>query len=448
MNDLKELARELLETTLEAGAKDSISEAMETKVHQVRFSSSQVDAVNSWTERHVALFVAVGKHTMASDVRDLARTKESARSIVALAKSSPPNNAYAGIASGRFKYKRSKLDPKLLRLDDPSKFVHEAISGAESEGANNVGGTLFIRHYRNAIASTGGALGTDETATIELSVRAFSQPEASGHTVSCTPKLSDLNARKTGERAGELSRMAMNAAPGDEGKTDLVMQPLFIGGVMNSTSDMMSAFVVDIGASMFAKKIGKMVASKEVTFLDDPTISSISTRAFDHEGVPTRRNVIIKNGILKTYLHNTSTAKRFKSRTTANAGPLVPTPFSYPGQPVAFHPVVVPGDWSEHEMIEDTKHGLYLNHTWYTRFQNYTTGEFSTIPRDAILKIEDGEIVGAVKNIRVSDNMMNLWKSIDALSRKAQEIYWWDEATPPSALPMARARSMRITRSA
>jgi PmbA protein len=98
-------------------------------------------------------------------------------------------------------------------------------------------------------------------------------------------------------------------------------------------------------------------------------------------------------------------------------------------------------------MISDTKSGLYMNNAWYTRYQNYATGEFSTIPRDAILKIENGEIVGAVKNVRVSDNMLSLWKSIDALSRSTEEVFWWDEASPPSTLPTVRVRGMNITRS-
>jgi PmbA protein len=98
-------------------------------------------------------------------------------------------------------------------------------------------------------------------------------------------------------------------------------------------------------------------------------------------------------------------------------------------------------------MIADTSHGLLLNNTWYTRYQNYATGEFSSIPRDAILAVEHGEVVGSVKNVRVSDNMLNFWKSIDALSKDSEEIYWWDEAAPPSDLPTVRARAMNITRS-
>jgi PmbA protein len=257
-----------------------------------------------------------------------------------------------------------------------------------------------------------------------------------------------MDARGTGSRAGELASKAKDPITGKEGKFDIVLEPLCLGSLVQSTSHMMSALRVEISTSMYAKKVGKKVASEEVTFVDDPTINSTSRRAFDHEGVPTRRNVLVKGGILKTYLHNTSTAKRFKTKTTASAGPLIPTAFSFAAQPIPMHPVLQTGDWTADEVIADTKNGLYLNNTWYTRYQNYATGEFSTIPRDAILLIRDGEIAGAVKNIRISDNMMNFWKSVDALSNTAEEVYWWDEAAPPSHLPVIRAKALNITRSA
>ncbi|MCX6657393.1 MAG: TldD/PmbA family protein [Euryarchaeota archaeon] len=447
MSDLKELAVHLVELARSEGAKDVVAQTVDSDTHQVRFSNSQIDAVNGWSERHVILFVAVGKHAIASDLRSPDNYDELAKRLVVQAKKAPENEGYGGIASGRFKYKATRIDRAIVGLKDPSKFAHEAISAAESEGANNVGGTFFVRHQRCGIASSAGALATDESASVDLSVRAFSQPEASGHALSCTPRLSKLRPKETGAKAGRLAAMAKNPAQGDQGRSDFILEPLFIGGLINSTSNMMSAFQVDIGMSMYAKKIGKRVASEEVTIVDDPVSDSTSRRAFDHEGVPCRRNIVVKDGILKNYLHNTSTAKRFKTKTTANAGPLIPTAFTTAGQPLPFHPVVVPGDWKVEEMIADTKRGLYANNTWYTRYQNYSTGEFSTIPRDAILRIENGEIVGAVKNIRVSDNMMNLWKSADAISKSSEEIFWWDEAAPPSTLPTARFRGLNVTRS-
>jgi PmbA protein len=447
MSELRDLAAHLVELARSEGADDAVAEAMDCSVQQVRFSNSQIDAVNAWNEKHVVLFVAVGKRVLSSDLRDMKNLDALAKDLVAQAKKVPPSQTYGGIASGRFKYRAARIDRKIVDLKNPAEMVLEAIAGAESEGANNVGGTLYVRHGMTGIASSGGALATDESASLDLSVRAFSQPEASGHAVSCTPRLAKLNPKGTGERAGQLSAKAKNPVQGEQGKLDLIIEPLFLGGLVQSTSSMMSALRVEIGTSMFVKKVGKRVASEEVTFVDDPTVESTSRRAFDHEGVPTRRNVTIKEGVFKTYLHSTSTAKRFKTRTTANAGPLVPTLFTIATQPVPFHPVVVPGDWEVEEMISDTKRGLYVNNTWYTRYQNYRTGEFSTIPRDAILRIENGEIVGAVKNIRVSDNMLNLWKSVDALSRASEEVFWWDEASPPSTLPTARVTGMNITRS-
>jgi len=447
MNELSELASHLVDVARDAGAKDVIAEAMDSMVTQVRFSNSRIDAANWWSEKHVELFVAIGKRLMSSDIRDLTRADDIARGIVASASRAPESRTYGGIAQGRFRYGRSRIDAKLSSIENPSSYVNEAIAGAESEGANNVGGTFFIRRIQTGIASSGGALADDNRISADLSVRAFSQPEASGHAVSCTTHESRIKARATGERAGKLSVMAKDPVQGQAGKMDILIEPLFLGVLGHSTTNMMTALWVDIGFSMYAKKIGKQVASKAVTFVDDPTVDCTSRRLFDHEGVPTRRNMIISRGVLKTYLHNTSTAKRFRTKTTANAGPIVPSLFLAASQPVAFHPIVQSGDWTTGEMIEDTKNGLYMNNTWYTRYQNYSTGEFSTIPRDAILKIENGEIIGAVKNIRVSDNLMSLWKSIDAISKSSEEVFWWDEASPPSTLPSVRVREMNITRS-
>jgi PmbA protein len=448
MSELREIAERVMESARSAGATDAVAEAINTEVRQVRFSNSDIDAVNSWTERHLALFVAVGKRLMSSDIRDLDHAEAGARKLVELAKRSPPSKSYGGVASGRYKYKHVPADRKIVDLRDPSKFVHEAIGEAEAVGAINVGGTFYAYYDRSGISSSGGPEGDDESTSANLSVRAFSQPEASGHAVCCTPTLSGMKAKEAGLRAGDLAAKAKDSIMGREGKFDLVLEPLCLGSFVQSTSNMMSALRVEISTSMYAKKIGKKVASDQVNFVDDPTIPSTSRRAFDHEGLPTRRNILVKDGVLKTFLHNTSTAKRFKTKTTASAGPLIPTSSTFAAQPIPMHPVLVPGDWTVDEIIADTKNGLYLNNTWYTRFQNYSTGEFSTIPRDAILMIRDGEIVGAAKNIRISDNMMNFWKSIDALSKTLEEVYWWDEAAPPSHLPVVRARAMNITRSA
>src|SRR5207237_173410 len=157
------------------------------------------------------------------------------------------------------------------------------------------------------------------------------------------------------------------------------------------------------------KKIGNGVASSQLTRYDDGSADSIARKRFDAEGVPTRRNLLVNKAILKTYLHNTSTAKKFKTKTTGNAGLVAPDS----------HAVFVkPGDRSRDEIFSEVKDGLWLTNTWYTRYQSYVTGDLSTIPRDGIFHIRNGDVVEAWKDIRVTDNLLHLMKNIVALGNE------------------------------
>ena len=74
------------------------------------------------------------------------------------------------------------------------------------------------------------------------------------------------------------------------------------------------------GASFWANQLGQQVASANVTVIDDGTMPGLfGTSPFDGEGLPTRRTVIVENGILKNYLLNTYTARKLNMQSTGNA---------------------------------------------------------------------------------------------------------------------------------
>ena len=87
------------------------------------------------------------------------------------------------------------------------------------------------------------------------------------------------------------------------------------------------------GASFLAGKLGEKIAGDQVTVIDDGTMpGGFGTSPFDGEGIPTRRTVVIENGVLKSYLLNTYTAKKLGLQTTANASRgLAGTPGIGPG---------------------------------------------------------------------------------------------------------------------
>jgi PmbA protein len=81
-------------------------------------------------------------------------------------------------------------------------------------------------------------------------------------------------------------------------------------------------------------------------------------------------------------------------------------------------------------MIKDVKNGLYVTNVWYTRFANYHTGDFSTIPRDGAFLIKNGKIVNSLKGIRISENVLNMLKNVKEVGKESVHLRSWEASTP------------------
>ncbi|MCI4371713.1 MAG: TldD/PmbA family protein [Thermoplasmata archaeon] len=281
--------------------------------------------------------------------------------------------------------------------------------------------------------------GHDHRASLYLSIRALLSSESSGHGIAAATKLSQFNPEKAGQKAGRIAALAKNPKPGKAGRFTVVFDPLIFGSLTDQVGGRLSAWAVAAGLSPFGKKIGKRVGSSAFTLYEDGSADSIARKRFDAEGVPTRRNVLVNKGILKTYLHNTSTAKKFRTKTTGNAGLVSPEPHAM---------FVKPGNRSRDEIFSDVKDGLWLTNTWYTRYQSYVTGDLSTIPRDGIFHIQKGDVVEAWKDIRLTDNLLHLMKNVVALSDSTEQMMWWGEVSVPNFVPYALLKDVGITKSA
>jgi PmbA protein len=422
------------------GADEVIAKTTFGKYRQVRFSNNQVDITVAWNDYVTDVVLAWRKRVVGTQIRDFKDVDANVRRLFSLAKVSKENPVFGGFAQGKFKYAKSHADRKLENLENPTEYVVEAIDAAEKEVGSHVdsGGILFTKCEDVYLVSSNGPVGVDSRSAIELSIRAFSEREASGHGVECSSSLKDFEPSKAGAKAGETAKLAKKPKIGKEGVYDIVFDPLIFGSALAVWGSMASAFNVMVKLSAFVDKLGKKVASEFVTLKDNPAAYSMANRVFDDEGTPTRENVIIDHGVLKTYLHNASTAKIFGTKTTGNAGLVMPNPWNIE---------VESGDMGKDELFEEVKHGLYLTNTWYTRFQNYVKGDFSTIPRDGIFLIEKGEIKQSLKDLRISDNVLNMLGNIAAFSKERQHVHWWGEVDPPSLSTYALIRNVHITKS-
>ena len=440
MNDLLDRTEEIVKKAKRLGADEVIAKTTLGKYRQVRFSNNQVDITVAWNDYTTDLTLAWKKRLVATQIHDFHDVDASLKQLIGLAKVSQENPTFGGFAKGSFQYSKSQPDKKLEDLESPTELVFEAINAAEKEAGSEIdsGGILFTKFEDIYQVSSEGPAGFDSRSAVELSIRAFSEREASGHGVECSSTLKDFKPSRAGAKAGEIAKLAKKPKIGDEGAYNVVFDPLIFGSVLGVWAGMASAFNVMIQMSVFVDKLGKKVAPEVVTLKDNPAAYSMAQRVFDDEGVPTKENVFIDHGVLKTYLHNTSTAKLFKAKTTGNAGLVAPSPWNVEMEP---------GDMSKEELFKEANNGLYLTNTWYTRFQNYARGDFSTIPRDGIFLFEKGEIKQSLKDLRISDNVLTMLGNVTGISKERQHVHWWAEADPPSLSPYVLIKNVHMTKS-
>jgi PmbA protein len=421
------------------GADEVIARTAYARNRQVRFSNNQIDISLAWNTYIIDVVLSWKKRVVATQMSNFKKTDENLKRLFQLAKVSKENPLHGGFAKGKFNYQKSGADRTVDSIEKPADPVFEAVEAARKEaGPHTTTGGIFLTSVTDIYqVSSEGPIGEDCRSAVEFSIRAFSEKEASGHAVECSSTLKGFDPARAGRKAGEIAKQAKDPKAGVEGKYDIIFDPLFVGSLLAMWGPMASAYSVMVQMSIFVDKLGKKVASDLVTLRDVPAAYSVSNRVFDDEGAPAQENVIINKGILKTYLHNTSTAGIFKTKTTGNAGIISPEPWNIE---------MDKGDMTKEELFRETKRGLYLTNTWYTRFQNYETGDFSTIPRDGIFLIQNGEIKESWKNIRLSDNALRMLSNVAIVSKERQHVHWWSEANPPSLSPYILMKNVQITR--
>jgi PmbA protein len=430
----------LVKFALKEGADDVIIESNDGFMKQVKFANNSVVVTQNWSIKSYDVFISYKKRLVSATLFDTTESaiKESIRKLIKNAKVLQMSDNYYGIAEGPFKYKAvpKTFDKRLLDADTTD-IVESAINAA-LKSSNNTAGILYTDYNNKTLESSNNVSASEKSTSMQLSIRAFNADDESGHAATCSRMLSGVSPEELGARAGEISKMAKSPEKANEGKYDVVFAPMAMANLLNWTSRSASSFMVDSGFSFLKNKLNKAIANPIVNIIDDGRMENgYLSSAFDAEGVPTTMTPIIENGILKNYLHNTSTAKKYGVKTTANAGLIDPVPSNT---------VLKEGKITKEKLLKSVENGIYVTNVWYSRFQNYLSGDFSTIPRDGIFLIKNGEIVKSLKGIRITDNLQRILGNITGISNSPEWVIWWGlEFQLPVLTPHALVKNVNIT---
>jgi PmbA protein len=192
-------------------------------------------------------------------------------------------------------------------------------------------------------------------------------------------------------------------------RVPIVFAPEIARSLIGAIFDAANGDSIYRGASFFTDKLGEQVAAESVNVIDDGTIvGGFGSSPFDGEGLPTRRKVIVENGVLKTYLLNTYTARKLNMQSTGNAvRGLAGNPGIGSG-----NLFLEAGKLSPEEILREIKSGLYVTEL-LGQGVNMVTGDLS---RGASgVWIENGELTYPVQEITVAGNLKEIFRNITAI---------------------------------
>ena len=172
------------------------------------------------------------------------------------------------------------------------------------------------------------------------------------------------------------------------------------------------------GASPLRDKLGVQVFDKGLSLWDDATIAyRVGSYPLDDEGVPGQRLALVANGVVTNFLYDLQTAALAGTKSTGN-GKRAGSGFPSPGTSSV---VLEKGEMSFQTMVKDMKEGLVVEEVIGAEQGNILGGDFGG---NVLLgyKVENGEIVGRVKDTMIAGNVYQVSKELLGIGKEARWV--------------------------
>jgi len=452
LTQLKEVGEKVLEIAKKKGVKEAEAYVVSNRVLTIRL-------VNN------AVFESKGVHDIGVGVRVIKDKGLGFSSTAELNKKSLEKVVDAAIAASsarklpfRYSFPKPKKIPKVAKVFDkklaelpPEEGVELAYSMIEnalehSRKVVDTAGVLNLVEYHTVILNSNGVSAPNEGTFFEASLTSTAKKgakKAEGSKATAGRNLKEFKPEDIGRESAEMAVSGLAAEKIKQGRYTVVLDHEPTCGVIGYVGIFVSPMIAKLYIPLFLDKIGKKVASENLTVIDDPLMpGGIGSSPVDDEGVPSRKLTIIKNGVLQRFVYDSFYGALEKKRTTASALRAIFAVgiSAFPGKnynqepiPVPRNITVKPGKWKRSEIIEDTKKGLLVRRFHYTRVTNPTRGDFTSVLRMGLYQIKNGEIQSAVTKSRIIDNILNMMKNVDAVSKELTVAgSWGDYAHVPA----------------
>jgi PmbA protein len=413
------LATGAVETAVASGAGEAEATLTVVERFSVEARDREVATLEQSTGRSLTLrvFVDGKKATLATSDLSLDGLRTFARETVDAARhvatdpyaGLPESRAFSGDGSALEMYAADVRErPNEAKIDDA--LALEALTRAYDPRIVNSGGSHVVDVVATiALANSNGFHGTYRGTQVTRDSAPIAQDGASKRSahygsaargyasVEAVDSIARTAARRAIDMCGARKPQTM--------RCPVIFERDIAALVLSDVFSALNAANVAVGNSFLIGKVGHKIGSGLVTVFDDGTLAGgLGSAPFDSEGVPTRRTVVFRDGVLETFLYDTYYARKLGAASTGNAssGGVGPTNFYLQAGPASLA-----------ALIESTARGVLIVDTIGFSTES-VTGTYSRGARGFM--IENGELSYPIDEFTIAGNLVEMLAGIDAVA--------------------------------
>ena len=442
--DQRELASELLRRARAAGADAADVLVAEGSEFSVTVRKGEVETLTEAGSKALGVRVFVGRRTASCHTSDFSwpTLQRLVEETVGMARVTGEDPA-AGLPDELAPPEDVELglhDPSPRELPTAERIDRarraEAVALETPGIVNSQGASWGSGEGSVVLANTLGFLGGYRSSSVSLSV--VPQAERDGqmerdYWYTAGRGLSDLEPpEQVGRKAAERTLRRLGARSVATTEVPVVFDPETAAELLGTLFSAVSGYAVFRNATFLKDRLGEAVASPLLTLVDEGRRPrGLGSCPFDGEGLPTRRNVPVENGVLRHWLCDSYSARKIGARSTGSARRGVAGGPSVGASNLFFQP----GTSTPDEIVAGVERGLLV--TDLIGFGvNLVTGDYS---QGAVGHwIEKGRLVHPVHEVTIAGNLREMLRDVDAVGT---DLVFRGS----SASPMLRIRKMTVS---
>ncbi|HEX7951334.1 MAG TPA: TldD/PmbA family protein [Candidatus Limnocylindrales bacterium] len=293
--------------------------------------------------------------------------------------------------------------------------VRAVIAAADSAGVVAYG-SFATGTESTAVANSRGIRVAGTRTTSQLITVSMGPDGGTGYAESAAVDATTIDAAALGREASDKAHATRNAVSIEPGDYPVVLEEYAVVDLLDMLGYLgFSALAVQEERSFFEP--GKRIGSDLVTLIDDGRDPAGLPMWFDYEGVAKQRVELVERGICRGVVYDAQTAARDGVASTGHGLP-APNPYG----PFPINMVMAPGSASRVDLIGGLDRGLLVTRFHYTNPVHPKLAIVTGMTRDGTFLVEDGRIVGPVKNLRYTQSYLDALAGTVAVARDRRTL--------------------------